>query len=151
MTEWSSPWYCKNLYQTYFLFVKYKISSKSIEISIIYFYLIYSLIGPVGIGLLIKYKSERGATILQKITTPFTVFVLLFNLTVCCFVYITPNYFQINNWIASDDSKNFVILVIGGYICLLDLFCFNEWFDGSCRFSYSFLWFWIWCFICLGI
>ena len=43
----------------------------------------FRLIGPVGIGVLIKYQWEKGAKILQKITTPFTVFVLLFNLSVC--------------------------------------------------------------------
>ena len=51
------------------------------EIYIYYNYL--RLIGPVGIGVLIKYQWEKGAKILQKITTPFTVFVLLFNLSVC--------------------------------------------------------------------
>ena len=45
-------------------------------------HILFRLIGPVAIGVLIKYQSEKGATYLQKITTPFTVFVLLFNLTV---------------------------------------------------------------------
>ena len=44
--------------------------------------LFFRLIGPVAIGVLIRYQWQKGATILQKITTPFTVFVLLFNLTV---------------------------------------------------------------------
>ena len=47
------------------------------------------LIGPVAIGVLIKYKWEKGAAYLQKITTPFTVFVLLFNLTVGNNVIVT--------------------------------------------------------------
>ena len=51
---------------------------------------LFRLIGPVAIGVLIKYQSEKGATYLQKITTPFTVFVLLFNLMVNTILLVKP-------------------------------------------------------------
>ena len=42
----------------------------------------FSLIGPIGIGLIVKYQSEYGRRILQKLTMPFVIVVQLFNMTV---------------------------------------------------------------------
>ena len=113
-------------------------------------HIFFRLIGPVAIGVLIKYQSEKGATYLQKITTPFTVFVLLFNLTVHVILELCA-YNKDNSSAIERNSKYIITIFLGRNICILDLFCIDDKLNGRGRISYCLFWVRIRSIICLGV